>query len=994
MRVCPKLWKLSLPILVLGGAIPLLAQGPVITSLQVSQTFEEAPDPNLPNAITAGSNFAFTLYINGTFNTSSTITVTWTDTSAVPPTSQVFAPQGFGFNQIIVTIPPAAYATVVNPTQPDNIQVTVTQTPFGAGPPNPSTSNPAGFIVNPPTQAVPVIYGTIGLPFPSATLFQYGTPPYQIGFEVPPTLPSGVSLPATGNMLTGTPGQTGEFDINYFAVDVWGQGYPLANVVEIEPVPQISVLSPGGAAVGSSGASVTVFGANLVGPGLSATEVPLAGSTVQWTSSSSYTILTPVSYSPNSLTFNVPGSLLTTLGTATVSVLNPAGTASNGLPFLITTPQLQLITFGLLPTGTVGTAYSTTCTATGGTAPYSFVTTVGRPPAGLALSSSGVLSGIPTAYGTFLFTVQVTDSVGATAAVDYTLTINPGPLSITSAATATKPQGSPMNIQFTATGGAPPYTFVEIGALPPGTQLASSGALTGTPTTVGTYPFQLFVDDSIGKSASQNVIITITAPVLAITTASPLPSGQVGVPYSTQLAAIGGKAPYSWSATGLPGTLTIANSSGLITGIPSSDGTFTVTVTLADSNNVSVTQNYSLAIAPVPLQITTGTLPNGAVGSSYTASLAASGGDPPYAFTANGLPQGLKLATSGAFSGAPTTTGTFTISVTVTDSKSLTATASFTVTIATQLVVTSTTVSNGVVGTALSVKLAATGGTPPYQWQTSSPPPGLSLAADGTLSGTPTTQGTFSVPVVVVDSNGASATGTVKVTVALPVGPTVSINGLSDTNAPATQPTISVVLGSPYPVNITAVLTLTFAPDTGPDDPNVQFASGGRTAQIVVLAGTTGGVTNVGLQTGTVAGTITITAQLMAGGQNVTPSPAPTRTVRVNATAPVITSISATRNSTGFTVVIVGYASSRGVTGATFQFSASAGATLQTSQLTIDVTSLFTQWFQNAASAPTGSQFMFTQPFNVSGSTSSILSVTATLTSGLGTSAPATANLQ
>jgi len=110
--------------------------------------------------------------------------------------------------------------------------------------------------------------------------------------------------------------------------------------------------------------------------------------------------------------------------------------------------------------------------------------------------------------------------------------------------------------------------------------------------------------------------------------------------------------------------------------------------------------------------------------------------------------------------------------------------------------------------------------------------------------------------------------------------------------------------------------------------------------------------------------------------------------------APVITSITATRNSTGFTVVIVGYASSRSVTGATFQFSASAGATLQTSTLTIDVTSLFAGWFQNAASAPTGSQFMFTQPFNVAGSTSSILSVTATLTNGLGTSAPASANLQ
>jgi len=992
MRTCWKLWKLSLPLLVLGGALQLRAQGPTITSLQVSQIGAGAPDPALPNAITAGSNFAFSLYINGVFNTSSTISVNWTDVSAAPPTTQSFAPQIISTNLIVVTIAPGAYASVVNPAQPDNIQVTVTQTPFGAGPPAPVTSNPAGFIVNPPIQAVPVIYGTIGYPL-SATLFQYGTPPYQLGFEVPPTLPSGVN-PLTTNTLTGTPGQTGEFDITYFVTDVWGQGTGVGNTIEIEPVPQITSLGPNAAPVGSGGAQVTVFGTGLVGPSYSATEVPLAGSTVQWTGSTGYTILTPVSYGTNSLTFNVPGSLLVSLGTATVAVLNPAGTPSNSLPFSIVPPQLRLVTFGLLPPGMVGSPYSLSFTATGGTLPYTFATTVGTLPGGLTLASNGVLSGTPTAYGTFLFTVQVTDSSGSTAAVDYTLVINPLPLSITSSPTATAPQGLPINIQFTATGGVVPYTFVVVGTLPPGTQLASTGALTGTPTTVGTYPFQLFVDDSAGKFASQNVTITITLPALAITTASPLPSGQLGVPYSTQLAAIGGKPPYSWSATGLPSPLTIANTTGLITGIPSLDGAFTVAVTLTDSNSASVTQNYSLTIAPVPLKITTATLPNGAVASSYSASLAATGGDPPYAFTATGLPPGVNLATSGALSGAPTTTGAFTIKVTVTDSKSLTATASFTVTIATQLVVTTTAVSNAVVGTALSTKLAVTGGTPPYQWQTSSPPPGLSLGADGTLSGTPTTQGTFSVPVVVVDSSGASVTATVKVTVALPAGPTISITGLSDTNAPATQPTISVALGSAYPVNITAKLTLTFAPDNGPDDPNVQFASGGRTAQIVVLAGTTAGVTNVGLQTGTVAGTITVTAQLLAGGQDVTPSPVPKRTVRVNAAAPVITSISATRNSTGFTVVIVGYASSRSVTGVAFQFSASAGATLQTSTLTIDVTSLFAAWFQNAASAPTGSQFMFTQPFNVAGSTSSILSVTATLTNGLGTSAPASANLQ
>ena len=66
-------------------------------------------------------------------------------------------------------------------------------------------------------------------------------------------------------------------------------------------------------------------------------------------------------------------------------------------------------------------------------------------------------------------------------------------------------------------------------------------------------------------------------------------------------------------------------------------------------------------------------------------------------------------------------------------------------------------------------------------------------------------------------------------------------------------------------------LTLTFTPDSGADDPTVVFSSGGRTARITVPAGSTNGATDVGVQTGTVAGVITITAQMQASGQDVTP---------------------------------------------------------------------------------------------------------------------------
>ena len=246
----------------------------------------------------------------------------------------------------------------------------------------------------------------------------------------------------------------------------------------------------------------------------------------------------------------------------------------------------------------------------------------------------------------------------------------------------------------------------------------------------------------------------------------------------------------------------------------------------------------------------------------------------------------------------------------------------------------------------------------------------------------------------VTDSKGATAGATLSMTVSLPPSPTVSFTGLPTTSNPANQPTVTVGLGSAFPADVTVDLTMTFAPDSGPDDPAVQFSTGGRTARETIPAGSTTSPTNVGVQTGTVAGLITITAHLTAAGQNITGTPIPSWTIRVNATAPVISSVTAARNSTGFTVTVIGFASSREITQAVFQFTASAGTTLQTTSVTVPADTLFSQWYQSAASGPFGSQFTYTQPFNVSGGAQSIVSVSITLVSKAGTSNAVSANLQ
>jgi hypothetical protein len=125
-----------------------------------------------------------------------------------------------------------------------------------------------------------------------------------------------------------------------------------------------------------------------------------------------------------------------------------------------------------------------------------------------------------------------------------------------------------------------------------------------------------------------------------------------------------------------------------------------------------------------------------------------------------------------------------------------------------------------------------------------------------------------------------------------------------------------------------------------------------------------------------VAGTITITSALKVGTTDVTPSPPPSRAIAVNAAAPVITSVTVTNSGSGLTVVVQGFATTRQVTQAKFHFTPSGSSTLQTTDLTVDVSSTFTQWYQSSASVAFGSSFSYTQPFTLQGTLSGSVSVT------------------
>jgi large repetitive protein len=526
-----------------------------------------------------------------------------------------------------------------------------------------------------------------------------------------------------------------------------------------------------------------------------------------------------------------------------------------------------------------------------------------------------------------------------------------------------------------------------------GTLSAGAASITTSTLSVGTHQFSAkYGGDANYAGASASVGVQVTLAPVAITTNS-LSNAAVGQPYNAGLVANGGTPPYSWSISGLPPGLT-GSSSGAISGTPTINGSYSVAVQVTDSNGGNASVTLGLTVVVLPLTISA-TLPGGKQGVSYSGDVSVSGGVPPYTLNISGLPQGLAASAAGAITGQPMLTGTSTISVQVSDSKGASASQQFSITVAsTLLTITTTSLPGGTAGQPYSQPITAIGGAPPYSWS-GTLPAGLSIdPMTGAISGTPSVGGGATVTVTVSDTAGASVSSTFTLNFALPALPVLSFTGVGKTADPQTQPTVGVQLAGPYPVEVQGTLVLSFEAATGADSGEVVFASGGRTVTFLIPANATAGQfpgPNITFQTGTVAGTITITATLQAGGADITPSPQPAQQIQVPAGPPVITNVQASAATGGFTVAITGFTTTREVTQAVFQFNPASGANLQTTSLTVSIGSLFAPWL--TGSQVVGSQFLYTQQFTVQGETSAIASITVTIANTQGVSQAMTAAL-
>jgi hypothetical protein len=698
---------------------------------------------------------------------------------------------------------------------------------------------------------------TLGLAYSHTLTGTGGTLPYTWSVSAG-ALPTGLSLSSAG-VITGTSSAAGPFGFTALLTDAAGATTSQVLSILINPAIVVTKASLSDWTQGRPSYSQTLTSTG----GTGAITWSITGGTL------------PTGLSLNSATGVISGTP-TVVGTSSfTAVATDSLGAVGSKPLSITIHLAPTISTGSLPNWTLGMAYpASPISVTNGTAAFVYSVTVGSLPAGLSLDpATGIVSGTPTTAATSNFTVTVIDAAGASTSHAYLININPVPV----VATASVPNWSvnrpypTQTMTLNAGTGTPPVTWaVTSGAAPTGLSLSAAGSLTGTPTATGPFTFTVTATDAAGATATKTfTAVTINPPP---TIATALPDWTVGRAYSqTLLTTVATGTPsftFAVTSGALPTGLSLSTA-GVLSGTPTVTGQFTFTVTVTDTAGATGTRTYTnLTINPVPAVSTT-TLPDWTVNRPYTQTLlttAATGTSPfLWAVTSGAAPTSLTLSSGGVLSGTPSATGPFTFTVTVTDSAGATATQIYTaLKINPVPVIATTSVPNWTVNRLYptqTLQTTAATGTAPFTWAVTAGavPTGLTLNSGGSLSGTPTANGTFSFTATVTDAAGATASQAYT---------SVLINP---------PPTIATTLGD-WTVN-RAVPSTSLLTTVGTGTPSFSYAvtaGGFPTGVTMSPAGLVSGTPTV---TGPFSATVTVTDAAGATGSTVyaiTINPPPT----------------------------------------------------------------------------------------------------------------------
>lgn len=450
------------------------------------------------------------------------------------------------------------------------------------------TSAPATvtITVTHPTLAItpasgPLPDGQVGVIYSQALSSTGGTSPYLYSATA---LPPGLSLNTSTGALEGTPTTAGNYRPAIVVTDANGATGSVSYSLNIAATPP--ALPVAGAVSATVAPNSRDNAVTLDLSGGAANSVAIASSPAHGSATVAHLSIT---YTP------APGFAGTDSFTYTAT--NTAGTSSAAtVTITVSAASLALSPApGALPRATLGTAYSASIHASGGTAPYRY--TAASLPDGLSLdAASGLISGTPMSAGAFSFSVTATDGVGIAGTATYSLEIGErapvvAPVSATVAANTTR-----YAVPLVLSGGAASAVTVES---PPthGTATATGTSIHYSPDSgySGSDSFTYSASNAAGTSATATVTLNVTPPSLVLSPATgELPVATVGTAYHQVFSATGGSAPYSYSATGLPAGLSLDAASGSLSGVPSNEGSTSFSLVATDAYGVRLSATYTL----------------------------------------------------------------------------------------------------------------------------------------------------------------------------------------------------------------------------------------------------------------------------------------------------------------------------------------------------------------------------------------------------------------
>jgi hypothetical protein len=768
--------------------------------------------------------------------------------------------------------------------------------------------------------------------------------------------------------------------------------------------PSLTSLSPASSVQDGGGFTLTLNGAGFVGaPNCNGTNCSPTRAVFGSTS------LPTTFINGTQLTATVPAALLTAIGNFPVTVVNNA-LVSSASSFAVFAPVLS----SLSPSAAVAGGPAFTITAAGsGFQLTSTLTWNGTALATTFASAAQLTAVVPASLiataGSPVVAVVTQEASGTLISNSLGFTTTAAALVITSISPSTVAAGSPQ-LTLTVTGsGFPQGSIVQLNGSPLTTTFVSGTTLTALIPqsdliTPGVDSI-VVVNPAAPVAVESNAVTLTVSKALVITSLSPNSAslGAAGFTLTVIGAGFNAQSTVIWNGTNL--VTTLISPTQLTAAVPAA------LLTTVGSPPVSVSNGLAILSNAVAFQVTTlqpsltSLSPASATqnGAGFTLTLTGTG------FVGPTDCNGTNCVPSRAVFGTTSLQTTFVSRTQLTaavPASLLTAAGSFPLTV----------INNALVSNAVSflVGIPVLSSLSPSSAVAGSPAFTLTVTGTGFLpSSTITwngaalattfvsaTQVAAVVPATLLTQPGSASvsaatfrltSNTLNFTVNLPGPVSLSLSTPSSVG-PAQQPTVGFVLNNSYPLPMDGTVTLTFAPNAAvpDDDPAIQFATGGRTLTFSLPANSTA-LPALNIQTGTVAGTITIAVTLNADGVDVTP-PGSTATIVIPRAAPVITSVSLVRGASSVQLNVVGYATSREVIQGVFQFTPSANNTFTSPTITVPLSTPFATWYQSAPGASFGSQFTLSQPFTLGGDSDAVASVTVTLQNAAGTSLPATAH--